>query len=65
MVKFERKDLLLAWVWYSIELIPRSLACYESTVYDHIDGSVLLSFSCSDFVLILFYMCVFSLFLPT
>jgi hypothetical protein len=40
---------------------PISLACYESTIYNHINGQVLLRFSCSDFVLLLFYMCSFSL----
>jgi hypothetical protein len=42
------KDTLLAWVWYSIELLLFGLACLESAVYGHVDGSVLLSFNCSS-----------------
>jgi hypothetical protein len=61
MIKLENKDSLLAWVWHSIELILFSLARYESAVYGHIDGSVLLSFSCSGFSLMLFCRCVLSL----
>jgi hypothetical protein len=47
-LKLETKNSLLARVWYSIELIPWSIAYYESVVYDHVDGSALLSFSCSS-----------------
>jgi lipid-A-disaccharide synthase-like uncharacterized protein len=37
-LKLESKDLLLARVWHSIDLIPRSLAYSESAVYGHVDG---------------------------
>jgi hypothetical protein len=43
-----------------MELILFSLACLESAVYGHVDGSVLLSFSCSGFALKLFYRCALS-----
>jgi hypothetical protein len=56
-LKLESKDSLLAWVWHSIELILFNLACYELIVYGHVDGSVLLSFSCSSFTCGI-YVCV-------
>jgi hypothetical protein len=61
MLKLESKDPLLTQAWYNIEFIPVSLACLESVIYDHVDWSVLLSFSYSDFALLLFYRCVRSL----
>jgi hypothetical protein len=61
MVKLESKYLLLAWVWHRDRALTISLAYYESAIYDHVGGLVLLSFSCSGFVLMLFYMCVLSL----
>jgi hypothetical protein len=59
-LKLGSNDSLLARVWHSIELILWSIAWQESAVYDHVDGSVLLKFSCSVFVLMLFYRCVLS-----
>jgi hypothetical protein len=38
MVKLESKDLLLVMVWHSNRAHHLSLAYYELTVYDHIDG---------------------------
>jgi hypothetical protein len=61
MVKLESKDIILVRVWHRNRVYPLSLACYELTIYDHVDGSVLLSFSCSGFALMLFCMCVLSL----
>jgi hypothetical protein len=26
------------WVWHSDSAHPISLACYESVIYDHVDG---------------------------
>jgi hypothetical protein len=37
-----------AWLWQSIELLLFSLRMLGVSFYGHIDGSVLLSFSCSD-----------------
>jgi hypothetical protein len=48
-LKLESKGSLLARVWHSIELLLFSLACQESAVYGHVDGSALLSFNCSSF----------------
>jgi hypothetical protein len=38
MLKLESKDLLLVQVSHRDRVHPYSLACYESAIYDHIDG---------------------------
>jgi hypothetical protein len=48
-LKLESKDLLLARIWHSIELLLFTLACWESAIYGHVDGSVLLGFSWLNF----------------
>jgi hypothetical protein len=61
MLKIESKDLILVWVWHRDRVHLLSLACWESAVYDHVDGLVLLSFSYLGFALMLFCKFVFSL----
>jgi hypothetical protein len=38
--------------WHNDRALPLNLAYEESAVYDHVDGSVLLSFSCLSFACI-------------
>jgi hypothetical protein len=57
----ETKDLLLVGVWHSIELILFQPYILGVGYYVHVDGSILLRFSCSGFTLILFCRCVLSL----
>jgi hypothetical protein len=38
MLKHESKDLIVARVWHNIELLLFCFACYDSAVYDHVDG---------------------------
>jgi hypothetical protein len=61
MLKLESKDPFLAQVWHRDRAYPLSLACQESVVYGHVDRSVLLSFSCSGFALMLVSRYVLSL----
>jgi hypothetical protein len=61
MLKYESKDSLLARVWHRDTVYSLNLLYYESVVYSHIDGSVLLRFSYSGFALILFCSCALSL----
>jgi hypothetical protein len=56
--KLESKDPLLARVWHSIELTLFKPCILGVGIYGHVDGSVLLRFSCSGFALMLFCRCV-------
>jgi hypothetical protein len=56
--KLESKDSLVARVWYRDKAYPFKPCMLESVVYRHVHGSVLLSFSYSDFALMLFCSCV-------
>jgi hypothetical protein len=47
-LKLGSKDPLLARICHNIELLLFDLTCYEAVVYGPIDGSDLLSFSCSS-----------------
>jgi hypothetical protein len=57
-LKLESMDQPLVRVWHSIELLLLQLCILEVVVYGHVDGSVLLSFSCSGFALLLFCKCL-------
>jgi hypothetical protein len=48
-------NLVVCKVWHRDRAHPISFPYYESAVYGHVDRSVLLSFSCSGFTLMLFH----------